>query len=66
MEAQKGVTVGGILGVAAAVMFAVYVGYRISRKRDELRETIQLLTGDHCSFVDGLEGLVKSGELCAQ
>lgn len=65
MEEQRGISFGSVLAAFATLMFLFYLGYAISKKRRELRETIELLTEDHGSFVDGLEALVASGELCA-
>jgi len=47
----------------ASIMFIGYILYKISKQREELRDTIRLMTEEHSDFVDGLESMVKTGDL---
>jgi len=60
---EGGITFGIIVGVAA-VAFTGYVIYQVVQKRAELRKTVYVLTRHDAAFVDGLEALKNSGELC--
>jgi len=54
---------GSLVFGVAAVGFVAYLGYKINKKRDELRNTVELLTDDHVSFVGTLESLVENGKI---
>ncbi len=58
-----GLGLGTVLAGAAGVMFVGYVWYKVSKKREELHATIELLSGVHEAFVSDLEALVESAEL---
>jgi len=59
----EGFGLGTLLAGLASAAFVVFVGYKISKKREELRDTIQLLTNEQTDFVDKLESLVETGKL---
>ena len=57
---QGGLTIGSTVALLGAIMFILYIGYRISLQRDELRNTIELITNEHENFVNSLEAFVQS------
>ncbi len=58
-----GMSIGTIVMILASIMFIGYIIYKISRQREELRDTINLLTDENKDFVEGLEVMVRAGTL---
>jgi hypothetical protein len=52
------------LAEAAAILFGImlviYIAYKITKQREELRSTVKLLTNEHGGFVDDLQALVHA------
>ena len=66
MEPEEGgLTVGSMIAIFGAIMFIAYIGYRISLQREELRDTIRLITDEHDHFIDDLQAMVHSGAIHA-
>ena len=61
---EGGFSFGTLIAVLGMMMFVAYIAYRISQQREELRNTVELITNEHDPFVDGLEAMVKAGNLC--
>ena len=62
MEPEEGsFTLGWLIAVFGAIMFMAYIYYRISLQREELRDTVKLITDEHDSFIDDLQAMVQSG-----
>jgi hypothetical protein len=62
MEPEEGsFTMGSMIAVFGAIMFMAYIWYRISLQREELRDTIRLITDEHDHFIDDLQAMVRSG-----
>jgi uncharacterized membrane protein YukC len=62
MEPEEGgFTIGWLIAVVGAIMFMAYIYYRISLQREELRDTIRLITDEHDHFIDDLQTMVRSG-----
>ena len=59
----EGFGLGTLLAGLASAAFVVFVGYKLQKKREELRDTIQLMTNEQGDFVDKLELLVETGRL---
>ena len=59
----EGIGIGTVLVGVAGLMFVSYVYYKVSERRHELRETVQLLTDEGAACVADLEGLVASGAI---
>ncbi len=62
-EESGGPGIGTIIMFLASIMFIFYIVHKISKQREELRDTINLLTDENGDFVDGLESMVKKGVL---
>jgi flagellar biogenesis protein FliO len=60
---EEGMSMGTLVMILASIMFIGYIVYRISKQREELRNTVSILTAGEHDFVDGLESLVASGAL---
>ena len=60
---EEGMSMGTLVMILASIMFIGYIVYRISKQREELRNTVNILTAEEHDFVDGLETLVASGAL---
>lgn len=54
---------GSIVTLAVAALFAGYLGYRINKERNKLREEIGILGERDVPLIDSLEGLVRRGDL---
>jgi len=64
METGEGeFSFGTLIAVLGMIMFVAYIAYRISQQREELRDTIELITNEHDNFVNGLEAMVKAGNI---
>jgi len=62
-----GITEGGalvMLAGLAGLAFAGYVTFKVLEKRADIRKTVMLIDEKNAGFVDGLDQLIKSGELC--
>lgn len=64
-QGEGGIGWGAILAGLAGVVFIAFVSYKITKKREELRNTIELLADKHAPIVGELDALVQSGELVA-
>jgi hypothetical protein len=64
-QEEGGIGWGVILAGLAGIIFIAFVSYKISKKREELRNTIELLAEQHDPIVGELHALVDSGELVA-
>lgn len=60
---EEGFSLSTLLAGAASVAFVAYIAYKISKQREELRNTIELVNNDHTPFVGHLESLVASCEI---
>ena len=60
--AEGGIGLGTLLAGIGTVAFVAYTAYKISKKREELRHTIELLDESHDTFVNYLESLVATGQ----
>jgi hypothetical protein len=60
---EGGLGLGALLAGAASLGFMAFLGYKISKKREEIRKTIELLNDQHAPFVEELQALVEKGEL---
>lgn len=60
---EGGLGLGALLAGAASLGFVAFLGYKISKKREEIRRTIELLTDQHTPFVEELQALVEKDEL---
>lgn len=54
-------TIGWLIAAFGAIMFMTYVFYRISLQREELKNTVKLITNEHDCFIDDLHAMVQSG-----
>jgi len=62
MEPEEGgLTIGSMIALLGAIMFMAYVYYRISLQREELRDTVKVVTDKHDRFIDDLQAMVQSG-----
>ena len=62
MEPEEcGFTIGSVIAVFGAIIFMAYVYYRISLQREELKDTIRLITEKHDRFIDDLQAMVQAG-----
>ena len=62
MEPEEGgFTIGWLIAVFGAIMFMAYIYYRISLQREELRDTVKVVTDKHDRFIDDLQAMVQSG-----
>ncbi|MBF0120716.1 MAG: hypothetical protein HQK79_17955 [Desulfobacterales bacterium] len=59
-EGGEGLSFGTLLAGIASLSFVVFVGYKISKKREEIRNTVELLTSGHIDFIKDLEAIVHS------
>lgn len=64
-QGEGGIGWGTILAGLAGVVFIAFVSYKITKKREELRNTIELLADKHEPIVGELDALVQTGELVA-
>jgi len=60
---EGGFSFGTLIAAFGMIMFFAYIAYRISQQREELRDTVELITNEHDNFVNGLEAMVKAGNI---
>jgi len=58
-------TVGNALGIGVALLFGVYVHYRVSLRKTQTRLAVCMLEEEDAQFVDDLERLVNDGAIHA-
>jgi len=58
-------TVGNVLGIGVALLFGVYVHYRVSLRKTQTRLAVCMLEEEDAQFVDDLERLVNDGAVHA-
>jgi hypothetical protein len=54
---------GAALALLTGTALITYTTWKIRKRREELREGIELLTDAHQGFVDDLDAMVSRGEL---
>lgn len=52
---MNNISIGNIMAVLAAVMFVAYLGYRISKRREQLRRTVVLMSDKDKNLIDDLD-----------
>ena len=55
---MNNLSIGELMGAVAAAMFVVYLSYRISKRREELRRTVVLMTEKDKHLIDDLDRYV--------
>ena len=54
---------GTVLAVLTGAAFVTFTTYRITKRRAELRERVELLGAKHEAFARDLERMIRNGEL---
>lgn len=57
---EGGLGLGSVIGVVGLTTLVFYLFYKTKKHREELRETVNLLTDEKAGFVDDLQALFRA------